>query len=315
VTVNLHFAQISDIHISSLGDHHDMLSGRSADFLADIFAELNQMEDLDFVLITGDLFDTAHWQEFYRFQQVIRTLQKPYHIIPGNHDRCSLDSTQGLTHRQFVHYFNPQVEARPTAPEAQTGYWSITVKPNVHLVGLDSIRDKDWGGIIDAIQVEWLESELVKHAEKLIILAIHHPLHILAPIDHHPAWTNFVCDNGSEMLALLDRYPQVKVVLTGHHHMAKVDTVGQRLHLACPAVGIYPCAYRTLRLSQHASNGTWSLEWQTHPATDEATIAEARERMIETGLKVGGFELGFIMEHVHLALGSEKDRKGKAELG
>jgi hypothetical protein len=40
VTTNLHFAQISDIHISSLGDHHDMLSGRSADFLTDIFTEL-----------------------------------------------------------------------------------------------------------------------------------------------------------------------------------------------------------------------------------------------------------------------------------
>jgi Icc protein len=309
VITNLHFAQISDIHISSLGDRYDMLSSRSAGFLADIFAELNQVEDLDFVLITGDLFDTAHWEEFDRFQQIIRTLQKPYHIIPGNHDRCNLDSTQGLTRRQFAHRFNPQVEARPTAPEAQTGYWSVTVNPDVQLIGLDSIRDEDWGGIIDAIQVEWLKSELIKHADKLVILAIHHPFHTLAPIDHHPDWSNFVCDNGSEMLTLLDHYPQVKVVLTGHHHLAKVDAFGQRLHLACPAVSIYPCAYRTLRLSQQV-NGTWLIEWQTHHIVDEVTLADAKERMINTWT-----ELGFAEdEFVGLALGHQRDRKGRINL-
>jgi Icc protein len=310
---SLHFAQISDIHLSSLGDHHDLLSGRSEGFLAGIFAALNQIEDLDFVLITGDLFDTANREEFDRFQQVNRTLQKPAYVIPGNHDRRNLDSLEGLTRHQFARHFNPQFEARPTTPDAQAGYWSMTVKPNIQLIGLDSVRDEDWGGVIDTIQLEWLENELVTHTDKLIILATHHPFHALAPIDHHPDWTNFVCDNGPEILTLLDRYPQVKVVLTGHHHLTRVDTLGKWLHLACPAVSIYPCAYRTLRLSQQFDS-SWSLEWQTHPAADEATIAEARQRMAKAWHEVGGFELDFVIKHVHLALGNEKDRKGQANL-
>ena len=35
------------------------------------------MDALDFVLITGDLFDTADQWEFDQFQQVIRNLEKP----------------------------------------------------------------------------------------------------------------------------------------------------------------------------------------------------------------------------------------------
>ena len=313
MTDALHFAQISDIHISSLGDHFDMLSGRSANFLSGILANLSQIDDLDFVLITGDLLGTANQEEFDRFQQVICTLKKPYYIIPGNHDRREVDSIDGLTRYQFALHFNPQLRSRPTTPEAQVGYWSVTVSPCVQLIGLDSTRDEDWGGIIDAAQFEWLKRELEIHSGKLIILAVHHPLHALAPIDHQPKGANFVCDNGLEVLTLLDRYPQVKVVLTGHHHLAKVDTFDRRLHLACPAVAIYPCAYRTFHLNRQ-SNGTWSLQWQTHLATNRATIAEARERMISAWLEVGRFEKSFVMDYVDSVFGNEHDRNGKTDL-
>lgn len=314
MTTSLHFAQISDIHISVLGDRYDMLSGRSAGFLANILAALNRLEDLDFVLFTGDLLDTAQETERDRFAQLLSTLTKPYYIIPGNHDRRNPGDTAGLTRRDFARHFNPQFAGRPPGPEAQAGYWSAAVSPQVQLIGLDSPRDRDWGGEIDAAQQVWLENELAVHAAKLVILVVHHPFHALAPIDHTPHWTKFVCDNGPEMLALLDRYPQVKVVLTGHHHQAKIDRLGARLHIACPAVAVYPCAYRTFRLSQDGG-GAWSLAWQTHFVTDESTRADARRRFLTEWQKVpGNFTPDFVEEYARLALGSEEDRAGQAEL-
>jgi len=308
----LHFAQISDIHISSLGDHHDMLSGRSAGFLTNILAGLNRIEDLDFVLITGDLFDTASQLEFDHLQQVIQILEKPYYIIPGNHDRRPPDRGEGLTRHQFAQHFNPQVGARPTAAEAQAGYWSIAVSPQVQIVGLDSIKDDDWSGIVDASQMVWLASELDQLTDKLVIIAIHHPLHQLSPIDTIPPWDKFLCDNGPELLALFDKHSQVKMVLTGHHHLNKVDKLGERFHLACPAIAIYPCAYRTFRLTQQADN-SWRVEWQTHNATDEATIAEARETTIRVWQEVG-FDPDFVRNHLPISLGSDDDRNGMALL-
>lgn len=304
----LHFAQISDLHISSLGDYADLLASRAVDFLVEIFDHLNRLEDLDFVFFTGDLIDAPSSENVSLFQQVIRTLHKPYYISPGNHDSRSAKATIGLTRHDFAGLFNPQFKDRPAQPEAQAGYWSITVKPGIQLIGLDSIRDRDWGGLIDAEQVKWLKDELKIHHDKLTILAVHHPFHRLAPIDDHPDWRNFVCDNGPELLALLDQYPQVKLVLTGHHHQTKADLLGRRLHLACPALTVYPCAYRTLRLAESGSGG-WQIEWQTHLATNEVTTALAHERMVKAWQKAG-FALDFVEMHAQLAWGNELDRQG-----
>ena len=309
----LHFAQISDIHISALGDRYDMLSGQSAGFLRRICRELNRLDSLDFVLITGDLADTAAQSEFDQFQTIIKQLHKPYYIIPGNHDRRDAEQTEGLTRHDFARYFNPQIEDRPTDPAWQAGYWSRPVAEGVQLIGLDSIVDDDWNGRVDEMQWAWLEAELAQHADKFVMVAIHHPLHKLAPIDDLPKWGKFVCDNGPELLALFDQHPQVKLVLTGHHHLNKAEEVGQRLHLACPAMGLYPCAYRTLTLSDQP-DGRWQLTWQTHSATDAATVTLARERMYTTWLEHVGMPVEFVEEHIALAVGGEWDRAGAVSL-
>ena len=306
---SLHFAQISDIHFSSLGSHHELLSDHAPDILAGIIADLNQQADLDFVLITGDLFDVADQYEFDQFQAGIQSLAKPYYIIPGNHDRRTLDRTEGLTRRDFARHFNPQFDQRPTAPEAQAGYWSIAVDPQVQIIGLDSIRDADWGGVIDDAQWRWLEQELAAHADKFVIVAVHHPLHKLAPVDDHPNFTNFVCSNGPQLLALLDGYPQVKLVLTGHHHQTKVDKLGDRLHAAAPSTTIYPLAYRTFRLSRHA-DGRWQIDWQTPDAAGPDRIDQAKAAMIDAWHNAAGFDLDIVELHVGLALGDEADRQG-----
>jgi hypothetical protein len=158
----------------------------------------------------------------------------------------------------------------------------------------------------------WLKNELAAHVDKLIVLAVHHPLHALAPIDQVPDWSNFVLKNGPELLTLLDSQPQVKVVLTGHHHLTKADTLGRRIHLACPALAIYPCAYRTLRFDQH-SGDQWWVEWQTHQATDEANLADAHTRMLEGWIEVG-FERDFVEAYVRQAWGREEDRRGRVVL-
>lgn len=308
----LHFAHLSDIHISQLGNHDELLSGQAAQFLADAVARLNQLDDLDFVLITGDLFDTAGAWEVAQFQRAIAALQKPYFVIPGNHDRRDPDAAEGLTRREFAALFNPQFEARPTDPAAQVGYWSREIAPDVQLIGLDSNKADDWGGVVDAPQRAWLRAELARHANKLVLLAVHHPLHKLAPVDDHPYFHRFVCDNGPELLALLDEHPQVKLVFTGHHHLSNVTPFGGRLHVAGPSLCIYPCAYRTLRLTYGADSPP-RLTWETHPATDANTVAEARRVMVAAWL-AAGFNQADVDLHADLAPGREFDRRGAASL-
>ncbi len=305
----LHFVQLSDIHIGLGENHHEVLCAQSADFLAKVVADVNRLPNLDFLLITGDTADTAQPQEFARFQAIMSGLIKPYYLVPGNHDR----KATGWSRQEFAQRFNPQIALRPTDPQAQVGYWSMAVHPKIQLIGLDSIRDEDWGGIISPPQFSWLKNELDSHTDKLVILSVHHPFHSLAPVDNHPTYRLFVCDNGAEMLSLLDQYPQVKLVLTGHHHQTKTDWLGARLHLACPGLGVFPCAYRTIRLHQQADK-TWQIDWQTHMAVDEATLAEARLISLKAWQEAG-FDYDFAEAHMQLAWGNDFDRTGQASYG
>ncbi len=305
------FAHISDIHISSLGDHDDLLSGRAVEIFTKIIATWNQMPALDFVLISGDLFDVADLWEFNQFQQVIKKLNKPYYIIPGNHDRRSTKSSEGLTRQDFAQHFNPQFSERPTDRQAQVGYWSHNIRPKVQLIGLDSIKDDDWGGFVDEQQLTWLRQDLSQYADKLVILTVHHPLHRLHPIDDTPNYKNFICDNGPELLTLLDEHPQVKLVLTAHHHLCKADKLGQRWHLANPSIVIYPCAYRILHLAQQPSG--WHLKWETHTVVDEATEIEAQQ-CLRDSLRANNFAPQFTKDYIAEVYGQADDRTGEAEL-
>ncbi|MBN1991284.1 MAG: hypothetical protein JW953_01160 [Anaerolineae bacterium] len=89
--------------------------------------------------------------------------------------------------------------------------------------------------------------------------------------------------------------------------------MGRRVHLACPAMAIYPCAYRTLRLEPQ-TEGTWQLAWQTHPVANAATTAEAGQRMLKNWLAVDAFSVDFGQQYVQQAFGREGDRQGKANL-
>ena len=309
----VYFAQISDLHISELGDHHDLLAGQAIQFLTNAIEHLNQLKTLDFVLFTGDLFDTASDWELEQFQTSVGQLIHPYYVIPGNHDRREGEELPGLTRHDFARYFNPQIDQRPSHPDCQVGYWSREILPGTQLIGLDSIKDDDWGGMVDQTQFNWLRKELSRHADKTVLVAIHHPLHPLALIDNDPYYQRFVCDCASKILTLLDENPQVKLILTGHHHLSSVDNFGGRIHIAGPSLTIYPCAYRTIRL-ESTGESRQRISWRTHYALDDGMMAEARRRMVANWRSETRLAADVVADFVKRAWGSDFDKSGALTL-
>lgn len=264
MTLNITFAHLTDIHISLDGNHAFLVSDEVVDFFPEIIRHLNGLTALDFVFISGDCLNTAHDEELARFQKMIAPLQKPIYIVPGNHDGHILDEPHIFNQRHFAATFNPQYARRPA--EGQAGYFSITIKPGIQFIGLDTAIPGAVGGVVDAPQMVWLEAELKAHADKLIIIGCHHPLHPLCEQDTTGKWLDwFVCANGSQVQTLLDAHPAVKLVLYGHHHIGKTFRPGGQVHMAMYALASYPCAYRVIHLNQaDAVEDTWSVHWQAH---------------------------------------------------
>jgi len=73
----LHFAHVTDTHVGSQS---------AAEDLSATVNDINQQADIDFVLFTGDITEFGSDAELMQARNIIERLNKPWYIIPGNHD-------------------------------------------------------------------------------------------------------------------------------------------------------------------------------------------------------------------------------------
>src|SRR5690606_24521572 len=71
------YAFISDTHIGTTTGEED---------LRRTVADINQQNDIDFVLITGDITEMGTDEELKLAKKILLGLNKKFYIIPGNHD-------------------------------------------------------------------------------------------------------------------------------------------------------------------------------------------------------------------------------------
>jgi Icc protein len=274
----LHFAHLTDIHITRNHQTWGTLGELSRSLLCDTIARLNTIPDLDFVLITGDVIDQATEEEIGHFNNLLARLEKPWHFVPGNHDGFidpahpdALPPSEAVA--RLDRRFSPETAG------VQQATFSREVGAGVRLIGLDTRRSEDWSGEIGPAQLEWLEAELDVSGDDCVIIALHHPLHNLSPINTREWWSNFVCNNGAEIEVLLDRHPQVKLVISGHHHVQQLKRRGGRLHVCTAALTGYPCVYRLIRVA--TGGGGYHVAISTHSPADEEALKLNYDLMLE----------------------------------
>lgn len=71
------FAWISDTHVGSLTGTED---------LSKTVNDINTVNEIDFILISGDITETGKSSDLLLTKKILDNLNKPYYIIPGNHD-------------------------------------------------------------------------------------------------------------------------------------------------------------------------------------------------------------------------------------
>lgn len=74
---NFHFAWLSDIHIGDLISEEDLK--RSVN-------DINTIADIKFTLISGDITADGALSDLITAKNILDKLNKPYYIIPGNHE-------------------------------------------------------------------------------------------------------------------------------------------------------------------------------------------------------------------------------------
>lgn len=183
---------------------------------------------VDFTVMVGDLVDMGT-KDLAPALQHLNKLNAPVYNLLGNHDYVNVEKGATLykAYRMPATYYTVEKE-----------HWLFillntnelseyaTAATSVERIAWQSLNNRlkleqrkntqPWNGGISAQQLKWLEKQLKKAEKesKNVIIFTHHPLFPENGLETL---------NNKDILALIEKYPAVKAVISGHHHPGNFD--------------------------------------------------------------------------------------------
>jgi len=219
--------------------------------LADAVDQINTTPGIDFTMFTGDMVNTPYQKELMTFLSYANKLNAPWYAVYGNHDICVggylskklyLDILNG--HNKNFHFAHP--------------YYSFVPKKGYKVIGLDSIIDDriTANGRIDEVQLKWLDKELSKSKNDVVLIFMHVPM--VEPLHSQ----SHALLNADEVLNVLNKYKNPIAVFSGHYHATKVTKLGNVLHVSTPSMVSYPNAFRIVKISNQKDKTIFDIEFK-----------------------------------------------------
>ena len=187
-------AQVTDIHLFAEVDRTllGLPTTKSLNALIEQLRQLNPQPD--FLLMTGDLSQDGTATSYDRLQSLFSPLGIPAYWLPGNHDHPEV-MARSLTHPLFL-----------PDKSFQVGDWQFLL--------LNSHESGCVHGNLSQSSLDWLDRELQQNSDRSTLVSLHHP-----PFLMHSDWLDTsILQNPEDLFAVLDRHPQVQLVLFGHIH-------------------------------------------------------------------------------------------------
>lgn len=238
----LSVAQVTDLHLFANEDQELLGVSTTQSFQA-VIERLSLQPQLDLLLLTGDLSQDGTPESYERLQNFLSPLSLPAYWLPGNHD-C-LSAMQQVLNRAPI---------SPCKAFKQNGW---------HFVLLNSGVPGFMHGHLSSETLFTLDLRLRLTGNQHTVVALHHP-----PFVVNSDWLDASrLQNPEELFAVLDRHPQVKLVIFGHIHQ---DFSQQRQgvhYLGTPSSSIQfepqssnfslACSEPGFRLLNLYPDGTW----------------------------------------------------------
>ncbi len=237
--MGIRILQISDTHLfaDAAGCFYGLNTENS--FLA-TFKQIQSLPIPDICLLTGDLAQDHSAVTYQRLARHMLSLHCPTYWIPGNHD-------------------DPAIMAQALSATQLHSDKSILIQ-NWHIILLNSHKPNSAAGYLSDTELKFLDTQLKAHPHHHALVVLHHH-----PIPLGSRWLDTVClDNGSDFLAIIDRYSHIRGVVFGHVHQESASERNGIPYLSVPSTG-----FQFLPKSE-----PFALDISAHPGYRLITLAE-----------------------------------------
>lgn len=193
----LKFVVLSDLHLGPPGAAVNGLdpAARLAEAVGTITRD---HADAAFALVAGDLADRGEAEAYRHLRDLLAPLPMPVHLTLGNHDNRAA----------FLSVFGG-------ALDDPQGRVSTVLDAGGHrIILLDTSEPGLVGGRLCDGRRGWLAARLDEAASRPVIVVQHHHANPLSlPVD------GIILEDGAGYAAILNRHPDVRLVLAGHVHL------------------------------------------------------------------------------------------------
>ncbi len=237
----MRFAVVSDLHIGATTANHwhnRFLTDEPEATLAATVDAINA-EQSDFVLVTGDLSDTATDAQLRLARSTLDRLAAPWIVSRGNHDQAESGDSD-----QFWQLFGDR------ALVGLVDATSLPVPDGVRVLSLDAdwrTEDGRWRVFIPDDAIDQALATLTQQPPELLLVACHFPFirqseYIRSrAADGKNAGTLW---EGEQALDRLTTCAGTTLAFTGHQHFHHIATGANWLHCTTAALAEYPAEFR-----------------------------------------------------------------------
>jgi 3',5'-cyclic AMP phosphodiesterase CpdA len=268
------FVVFSDSHIglNETNNTYKMFH-YSQKIVSDMINEVGKMDDVDFILIVGDLTKDSEPENHEWFLEELSNLRMPYYMTPGNHDV----KKKGMPEENWGSAEMTKNYPMPWRNDSLS--YSLDVAPRLHLVSLDSSSDQshfgDWGGATSKEDLEWLEQDLANNTGKTTLVMTHNALNYHEGVDDRLYYN----DNSTQIKQILNKYG-VRLAITGHIHASDIAKNDSLFDVSVPSTSTYPLSYTVWQISGSQA------EIQTVRYKNQTIMNIAKQEFIDAGKNV-----------------------------
>jgi len=264
------FVAISNVLLQAQGD------ATALPRLQRTIREINESDDVDFVVLLGNLLASGEALALDRARTALSELTKPYYVVLGPEglggDAAPGDTgdTGRPTGRSLMTWtFRDHGFAGPVP------YWDARQTGDLVLLALyTAAPGAGQPGHLDAEQLQWLDRTLGKYPNHAVAILSYHALVSLHPFDNTHHWRSHLIDNPKAVADVLARHDNVSMVLSASHGFAASKVIGKVVHMSVPGLSTWPLAYNVV------TAGPRMLERQYVPIGSRAESLAAFERLV-----------------------------------